>query len=110
MDLAYYGSLAVEIALILIGFYFGYLSFKARRAAEYPAGGNAKASLLFAICLMLVTLGFMLIIMTTDGTQISDYLAMFIMLELLFGFLVFLFAFIGQWIIARSIAMFKNKS
>jgi hypothetical protein len=40
----------------------------------------------------------MLIVMITDRTRISDYLAAFLILELIFGAVIFLGAFISQWL------------
>jgi hypothetical protein len=94
----YYGSLVIEAIIIVIGFYFGLLAVRASRQGEYTNARNVRFSLLFSICIVLISLGFMLIVMTMDRTQISDYLGAFLILELIFGSVLFLGFFITQWL------------
>lgn len=97
-QVVYYASLIIESIIIVIGFYFGFLAVRAGRQGDYSNARNTKTSLLFSICLALISLGFMLIVMTTDRTQISEYLGAFLILELIFGAVFFLGAFIAQWL------------
>lgn len=107
-QLSFYAALIVEISLILLGLYFGYRSFKTNREGEYSGRRGARSALLFAVGLMLVTLGFSLIVMTTDRTRIDEYLAALIILEMIFGLIVFLVYFSGQFILTKILAIFKK--
>jgi hypothetical protein len=97
-QITYYGSLAVAVLIILFGLYLGFRSFRVGRKGEYSTTRNLKSSLLFSAFIAFTTLGFMLIVMITDRTRISDYLAAFLILELIFGAVIFLGAFISQWL------------
>lgn len=106
----YYGSLIIEAIIILAGFYFAYLAIKAGRKDAYSHSRNARVSLLFSICIVLISLGFMLIVMTTDRTQIGEYLGAFLILELIFGAVIFLGLFISQWLWMKfRIILFPKK-
>jgi glucan phosphoethanolaminetransferase (alkaline phosphatase superfamily) len=110
MDQAvYYGSLIIESIIVVIGFYFGLLAVRAGRQSGYSNARNAKASLLFSICIVLISLGFMLMVMTTDRTQISEYLGAFLILELIFGAVFFLGCFISQWLWMNFRVLFFHK-
>ena len=108
-QVVYYPSLIIESIIIVIGFYFGFLAVRTGRQGDYSNARNAKTSLLFSICLVLISLGFMLIVMTTDRTQISEYLAAFLILELIFGAVIFLGAFIAQWLWMKFRVLFFTK-
>jgi len=107
-QISFYGAIGLEIVLILLGLYYGYRSFKTNLTGEYSGRRGAKSALQFSIGLVLVTMGFALIIMTTDRTQVGEYLAALILLEMIFGLLVFIVYFSGHFFLTKILGVFKR--
>jgi hypothetical protein len=110
-EFGFYFAIVIDVLIIVFGLYFGYRSFKTNLEGEYSGRRGAKSALLFSIGLVLVTLGFSLIVMTTDRTQIGEYMAALIMLEMLFGLVVFVIYFSSQFLLTKVMNLFRrNKS
>lgn len=106
--ISFYAAIILEMVLIILGLNFGYRSFKTNFQGEYSGRGGAKSALLFSIGLVLVTLGFALIVMTIDRTQIGEYLAALVFLEMLLGLLVFVAYLFGQFLLTKILGVFRR--
>lgn len=103
MDLSKIVAYVIEAALILAGFYFGYRGFKTVRLPELSVKQAAKSAFLFTVFLVFGSLGFMLIIMTSDGTLIGEYLLALVMIWSLVGAVMFIFFFVGALLVYKLI-------
>ncbi|HSS95382.1 MAG TPA: hypothetical protein VLK33_00050 [Terriglobales bacterium] len=104
MDVTKIAAYAIDAALILAGLYLAYLGWKTVRLPALSVRQAAKSAVFFTAFAVLGSLGFMLIIMTSDGTLTGEYLFALLLIWAMVGVVLFIFFFVGALLIYRLIS------